>query len=260
MEIKAKRTAIFPRERIELEAVSDARAEVRWSGGGTPTSGQGPRFRTRFPQGGTHTIYARSGEEIAQIEISVCPVDEWLARAKDFFGPSLDISRVNVTTSRWVLGARGSAWTCNTVVRFRRPIRAEDLPSEATLIHELAHVWEHRAGQAQVLSGLLEQVRSRFGRDPYDFGGPAGLRDANVLTGFSKEGQAQILTELWKAQHGYRTDHKMVPFSTPGYVEDLRRLVQGAGIGTSDPFRHTFAGALDAGIARLVNVVLALFE
>jgi hypothetical protein len=170
------------------------------------------------------------------------------------------LDRVKVTTSPWVLGPRGSAWTCNSVVRFRRPIGAEDLPSEATLIHELAHVWEHRAGQAQVLSGLLEQVRSRFGRDPYDFGGPAGLRDAKVLTRFSKEGQAQILTELWKAQHGYRTDHKNVPFSTPGYVEDLLRLVQGAGIGTSDPFRRTFASVLDSGTATLVNIILAVFE
>jgi hypothetical protein len=260
MEIKAKRTAFFPRERIELEAVSDAPGEVRWSGGGKPASGMGPRFRTRLLHGGTHTIHARSREEIAQIEISVCLVDEWLARAKDFFGPSLDLDRVKVTTSPWVLGPRGSAWTCNTVVRFRRPARAEDLPSEATLIHELAHVWEHRAGQAQVLSGLLEQVRSRFGRDPYDFGGPAGLRDAKVLTRFSKEGQAQILTELWKAQHGYQTDHKQIPFSTPGYVEDLRRLVEGAGIGTSDAFRRTFAGVLDSGMAGLVNIVLAMLE
>jgi hypothetical protein len=260
MEIKAKRTAILSRERIKLEAVSDTPADVRWSGGGTPASGKGPRFRTRFSQGGTHTIHARSGEETAEIEISVCPVDEWLARAQGFFGPSLDLSQVKVTTSRWVLGPQGSAWTCNTVVRFRRPTRAEDLPSEATLIHELAHVWEHRAGQAQVLSGLLEQVRSRFGRDPYDFGGPDGLRDAKVLTRFSKEGQAQIVTELWKAQQGYRTDRKKVPFATPGYVDDLRRLVQGAGIGTSDPIRRTFAGVLDSGTATLVNFILAMFE
>jgi hypothetical protein len=260
MEIKAKRTAFFPHERIELEAVSDTPADVRWSGGGTPASGRGPRFRTRFSQGGTHAIHARSGEGIAEIEISVCPVDEWLARAKDFFGPSLDIGRVKVTASPWVFGRRGSAWTCNTVVRFRRPLRAEDLPSEATLIHELVHVWEHRAGQAQILSGFLEQMRSRFGRDPYDFGGPDGLRDAKALTRFSKEGQAQIVTELWKAQQGYRTDRKEVPFATPGYVEDLRRLVQGAGIGTSDPIRRTFAGVLDSGTATLVNFILAMFE
>ena len=259
MEIHAKRTAFFPRERIELNVASGA-PEVRWSGGGTPASGMGPRFRTRFSEGGTHTIQARSGEELAHIEISVCPMDDWLAGAKDFFGPSLDLGRVKVMASPWVAGRRGSAWTCNTVVRFRRPIRAEDLPSEATLIHELAHVWEHRAGQAQVLTGLLEQMRWRFGRDPYDFGGPAGLRDAKVLTQFSKEGQAQIVTELWKAQCGYRTDRKNVPFSTPGYVDDLRRLVQGAGIGISDPIRSTFAGVLDSGTATLVNFILAMFE
>jgi hypothetical protein len=260
MEIRAKRTAFFPRERIELEVVSDAPAEVRWSGGGTPAQGVGARFRTRFSEGGTHTIHARSREEVAQIEISVCPVDEWLTRAKDFFGPSLDLGRVKVTTSPWVIGPPGTGWTCNTVIRFKRPTRAEDLPSEATLIHELAHVWEHRVGQAQVLSGLLEQVRWRFGRDPYDFGGPAGLRDAKILSRFSKEGQAQILTELWKATHGYRTDRKNVPFSTPSYVDDLRRLARGAGIGTSDHVRRTFPGLLDSAMARLVNAVLSMFE
>ena len=145
-------------------------------------------------------------------------------------------------------------------MRFKRPIRAEGLPSEATLIHELAHVWEHRAGQAQVLTGFLEQVRRRFGHDPYDFGGPAGLRDAKVLTRFSKEAQAQILTELWRAQQGHSTDGRNVPFSTPGYVEDLRRLVEGAGSAHRYPVRHTFGGVLDSGVARLVNAVLSMLE
>ena len=260
MEIRAKRTAFFPRERVELEAVSGATAEVRWSGGGKPVSGRGPRFRTRFSNGGTFTINARSRDESAQMEVTVCPIDEWLARAKEFFGPSLDLDRVRVTSSPWVIGPPGTGWTCNRVVRFKRPTRAVDLPSEATLIHELAHVWEHQAGQAQVLTGFVEQVRRRFGHDPYDFGGPAGLRDATVLTRFSKEAQAQILTELWRAQQGHSTDRKNVPFSTPGYVEDLRRLVRGAGIGTSDPFRRTFAGVLDSGMARLVNAILSMLE
>jgi hypothetical protein len=204
MEIKAKRTAFLPGERIELEAVSGAPDEARWSGGGAPASGEGSRFRTTFDKGGTYSIRVEHREHTARIEIEVCPLDEWLVRAKKFFGPSLEIGRVTAKTSRWVLGSPGTAWTCNTVVRFKRPIRAEDLPSESTLIHELGHVWEHRAGQAQLLSGLREQVGRRFGRDPYDFGGPAGLRDAKTLEGFSKEGQAQILTELWKADHGYQ--------------------------------------------------------
>lgn len=260
MQIMAKRTAFFPRERVRLEVVADDPDGVRWSVGGMPASGSGPRFRARFTRGGTYSIEARSNGEVATIEITVCPVDEWVKKAEDFFGPSLDLDRVRIATSPWVIGPPGTGWTCNTVVRFKRPIRAEDLPSEATLIHELAHVWEHRAGQAQILVGFLEQVRRRFGYDPYDFGGPAGLRDAKTLSRFSKEGQAQILTELWRAERGHATDRKDVPFSTPGYVEDLRRLVRGAGIGSSDPLRHTVTGVLDRGMATLVNVVLALFE
>jgi hypothetical protein len=260
MKITAKRTAFFPRERVELAAVSDDPDGIRWSVGGIPAKGTGARFRARFSEGGRYTIEARANGDVAQIEIIVCPVDDWLRKAKDFFGPSLDLDRVRITSSPWVIGPPGSGWTCNTVVRFKRPTRAADLPSEATLIHELAHVWEHRAGQAQVLTGFLEQLRRRFGHDPYDFGGPAGVRDAKTLTRFSKEGQAEILTELWKAQHGHATDRKDVPFSTPGYVEDLRRLVRGAGIGTSDPVRRTVAGVLDRGTATLINVVLAMFE
>jgi hypothetical protein len=260
MEITAKRTAFLPHERVQLEAVADDPDGVRWSVNGMPPSGSGPRFRARFTEGGTYSIEARSNREVAEIEITVCPVDEWLEKAEDFFGPSLDLDRVRITTSPLVIGPPGTGWTCNTVVRFKRPMRAADLPSEATLIHELAHVWEHRAGQAQILMGFLEQVRRRFGHDPYDFGGPAGLRDAKTLARFSKEGQAQILTELWRAEHGHPADRKDVPFSTPGYVEDLRRLVRGAGIGTSDPVRRTVAGVLDRGIATLVNVVLGMFE
>jgi hypothetical protein len=260
MKIEAKRRACFAGEEVALEADSDMPGAVRWSGGGAPASGGGRGFRTVFSEGGTYTVRAERGEETAQVEITVCPIQEWLERAADFFGPALDLGRVRVIGSRWVLGPRGSAWTCNTVVRFRRPIRAEDLPSEATLIHELGHVWEHRAGQTQLLSGLFEQIGRRFGRDPYDYGGPTGAREAESLTRFSKEGQAQIISELWKAEHGYRTDRKDIAFTTAGYLDDLRRLVRGAGIGTVDPARRTFAGAVDSWVARLANLFLARFE
>jgi hypothetical protein len=259
MEITTKRTAFLPGERAEL-SVKDAPEEIRWSGGGEPASGRGSRFRTAFLEGGRYAIRAEGPEGTAHLDITVCPVEEWLVRAKDFFGPSLDVARVEVKASRWVLGSSTSGWTCSTVIRFKRPSRAEDLPSEATLIHELGHVWEHLAGQTQLLSGLVEQVGKLFGRDPYDFGGPVGLRDAETLTGFSKESQAQIMTELWKSEHGYAVDRKEVPFSSAGYVDDLRRLVRDAGIGTEDPTRRTLAGAIDSGVARLVNAVLARLD
>ena len=117
---------------------------------------------------------------------------EWLSRARPFYGPSVDFSRVRVGASRLVLGRSGTAWTCNDVIRFKRARRPEELPSESTLIHELGHVWEHQTGQAQLLRGVIEQIGRRFGRDPYDFGGPEGLREASSLTAFTKEGQAQI--------------------------------------------------------------------
>jgi hypothetical protein len=256
----AQRTAFFPGERIELEASSSGPGDVRWTGGGTPATGEGSRFATTFARGGRYTIRAEDPVATALLEVTVCPIDEWLARAAGFFGPSLDLERVQVKASPWVLGAPKGAWTCNTIVRFKRPTREQDLPSEATLIHELGHVWEHRAGQAQLLSGVVEQVKKRFRRDPYDYGGPAGVRAAQTLTRFSKESQAQVITELWKAQNGFERDRKEVSFSTPGYVDDLRRLVRAAGIGATDPTRRTLAGSIDSWVARLVNVVLARLE
>jgi hypothetical protein len=183
------------------------------------------------------------------------PPDEWLERAARFYGPSIDLSRVRFRISRLVLGRPGTAWTCNDVVRFKRPRGEGQPPSEATFIHELAHVWQHQSGQAQLLRGMVEQVGRFLGDDPYDFGGPDGVRKATTLTAFTKEGQAQIVTELWRSMNGHPADRKQVPFSRPGYVADLTRLVRGAGIGTRATARRTLVGTVDAAVARVVNAV-----
>lgn len=190
----------------------------------------------------------------------MCPLQEWLEHAADFFGPTLDLGRVKVIASRWVLGSRRSEWTCNTVVRFRRPIRVEDLPSEATLIHELGHVWKHRAGQAQLLFGLLEQIRRRLGRDPYDFGGPVVCGKRTRSRTSRKKVRHRSSRSSGRPNTGTEPIAQGVAFTTTGYLDDLRRLVRGAGIGTADPARHTFAGMVDSSVARLVNLVLARFE
>lgn len=95
-----------------------------------------------------------------------------------------------------------------------------------------------------------------FGRDPYDYGGPEGLSEATSLRRFRKEAQAQIITEHWKVLHGYRTDRKGRELSTPGYADDLHRLVDGSGIGVSSAARRTVAGSIDAAVAKVVNLVL----
>lgn len=188
------------------------------------------------------------------------PTHQWLERAATFFGPSIDLSRVTVKTSRLVLGGPGTAWTCNDTIRFKRPNGTEGRPSEATLIHELGHVWEHQSGQAQLLRGLVEQIGKLLGRDPYDFGGPKGLRSASELTRYPKEAQARIIEELWRSRNGYATDRSGVPFATAGYVDDLERLVRGAGIGVRAGPRATVWGTIDGAIARLVNAFAALIE
>ncbi len=117
-----------------------------------------------------------------------------------------------------------------------------------------------RRARQQLLGGLVEQIGRRFGRDPYDYGGPDGVARADRLTAFKKEGQAQILTEYWKARHGHSGDRRRIPFSTPGYLEDLQRLVEGAGIGTPHFGRKGLAGAIDSATARIVDATLRILE
>lgn len=256
MNVNAERVAGLPGERFTFEArrgTAGSNGEIVWAGGGRPETGRGRKFRTIFDHGGTFVIRARCGADHADVTVTVCPIDAWIARAKTFYGAAVDFSRVKVGSSRLVLGPKGTAWTCNDVIRFKRPRRADELPRELTLIHELAHVWEHQTGQAQLLRGALEQIGRRLGRDPYDFGGPDGVTRAPTLTSFTKEGQAQILTELWKAMHGYTSDHKGIPLSTPGYVEDLERLAAAAGIGTKQIVRRGPWSTIDRVVARIVN-------
>jgi hypothetical protein len=258
---RARRDVGFPGDSFAFAASTEPPSpddEIEWSGGGEPAGGRGRTFNTVFPAGGSFTVVARRGQESAELPIVVCPIDRWLQGAREFFGNSVDLSRVRVRESRLVLGRAGTGWTCNDVIRFKRARRADDLPAEPTLIHELGHVWEHQTGQAQLLRGLIEQVGRLRGRDPYDFGGPAGVQRATMLVSFSKESQAQILTEYWKSQHGYVSDARGVPFTEPGYVEHLRRLVQDAGIGGQPRRRRSLAGWIDSGVARLVNAVLRL--
>jgi hypothetical protein len=107
---------------------------------------------------------------------------------------------------------------------------------------------------------MVEQLGRLFGRDPYDYRGPEGVRKAGNLTDFKKEGQAQIVMDHWKALNGYRSGSKGISFSTPGYKEDLRRLVEGAGIGQTPARRRTVAMTLDAPVAGLVNGILRVVE
>jgi hypothetical protein len=260
MDGSAKWEAGFPGDLFEF-AVSPVAGcsdpDIHWSGGDAPPTGTGRRFRTTFSSGGTHAVTARCGTETREFTVSICPIDEWLVQARGFYGPSIDWARVRVRSSRLVFGPTRTGWTCNEVVRFKRPRQPSDFPEESTLIHELGHVWEHQSGQAQLLGGLVEQTSRLFGRDPYDFGGPDRVRGDVELAKFKKEGQAEIIRDYWLSRHGYSADMKGVSFSTPGYVDDLRRVVEGAGIGLTAPARRgSVAAAIDSFLARILNAIL----
>jgi hypothetical protein len=257
--VTASREAAFPGEPVDFEArppEEAAETDIRWSGGGDPPDATGRRFRTSFGEGGLHTVTARCGDAARTVDVTVAPIDEWLARAGGFYGPSIDFAPVRVTTSRIVAGPPGTAWTCHRVIRFKRPAVRADLPDEATLIHELAHVWESQHGEAQLLAGIAEQIGRHFGRDPYDYGGPVGLRGAQRLEDLSKESQARVVTELWKSEQGHASDDHGVPYATPRYLDDLRRLVEEAGIGRVPGARRTVWGLVDGALAVVVNTVL----
>ena len=173
-----------------------------------------------------------------------------------FFGPSVDFSKVKFKSSRFCSGGR--PWACGNVVRI--PKTAPGIET-ADLIHELGHVWQHQHGQLAFLSALIEQLRGAVVRtfDRYNSGGAFGVDTLRRLSSFLTEGQAQIIAEYWKAQHGFTQDRLQNPFS-PDYIQNLSRLVQGARIGSAVPGRPTLASRIDSIITFLVNAVLSFFE
>jgi hypothetical protein len=181
-------------------------------------------------------------------------LEDQLEAAGRFYGRAVDLSKVRVKSSPLVLGG-ATAWTCNDVVRFKAK-RAEDV-DPGTFIHEIGHVWEHQSGQAQLLKGLVEQAGRLRGKDPYNFGGAAGASRTARLQDLTKESQAMILQEYWRSLQGETADTDGNAFS-PEYVADLRRLTEGAGVGSAPAGRRGPASWIDAAAAAITNGVLAL--
>ena len=190
------------------------------------------------------------------VVVRISGLEDHFEAARGFYGRAVDLRKVRVKGS-WVVFGGSAAWTCNNVVRFKKARRSEDIDL-STFIHELGHVWEHQNGQAQVLRGLVEQLERLRGRDPYDYGGPSGAQHVTRLQDLTKESQAMIIEEYWRFRHGEMADVRGNPF-TPQYEGDLRRLVEGAGIGTSPPRGTGVAAAIDTAAGSVVNSILGLF-
>ncbi len=185
--------------------------------------------------------------------------DEQIAQLKEYFGPSVDFTKVKFKESRFC--SAGRPWACGNVVRIKRTKPGDPLTDVADLIHECGHVWQHQHGQLTFLSAVAEQVRASIVRtfDPYNYGGAVGVAALQKLSSFLTESQAQIITEYWKSQHGFAADRLQNPFSQD-YVQNLSKLIQGARIGLAAPGRATLASRIDSAVAFLVNGVLGLFD
>jgi hypothetical protein len=184
-------------------------------------------------------------------------IQAMLGQAAEFFGPSIDMTQVSLRSTSISLGRR--PWTADNVIRFHAstPLGAADM---ATLVHELAHVWQYQNGNLQLLHGLAEQTERALGKDPYDYGGAGGVRAA-VETGaglqtFNNESQASIVEDYWSSLHGATAGRTGDEF-TEVYVEDLRTLVAGAGIGKRPP---AGASPIETVAGGVVNVAVSGLE
>jgi hypothetical protein len=184
-------------------------------------------------------------------------MDAMLRQAAEFFGPSIDLTQVSLRSTSISVGRR--PWTADNVIRFHASTPLGD-PDMATIVHELAHVWQYQNGNLQLLHGLAEQTERALGKDPYDYGGAAGVRAAveegAPLQSFNNESQARIVEDCWSSLHGATVGRTGDEY-TEEYVEDLRTLVAGAGIGTLPP---SGASPIETVAGAVVNVAVSGLE
>lgn len=187
-------------------------------------------------------------------------IDPQLAEGKRLYGVSVDYSKVTIKTSRFVYNA--PAWSCGNVIRFKRSATGDDSPIDtATLIHELGHVWQHQSGRVVFLRALWEQLRKIISPqfDPYNYGGPEHILPTRRLEDYYAESQAQIICEYWRGVNGFATD-RLNNIFTPEYVQNLGRLVQGAGIGINPPRQGSLGYFIDNLVIGILNAILSILE
>jgi hypothetical protein len=204
-------------------------------------------------------VRIRPGADRARHLFEACDIDGLLAEAAKFYGPSIDFSRVKVTPSKIALGGR--PWTANGTIRLPDTKRPEGCPPQATIVHELAHVWQYQNGNLQLLRGLVEQISNQFGRNPYDYGGAAGVeaavRSGASLLSFSNESQAQIIEDYWSSVHGSGETGYGGERFTAAYVQAMQVLVSDAGIGTRPP---AGANPIERAVGWVVNAGAGVLE
>ena len=117
-----------------------------------------------------------------------------LEQTRAFWGDALDLEPIRIVDDRFAR-LTGRAFVVHDTIHWLEPApRAADPDTMSTVIHELAHCWQHQTGRWQLTRGLIEQtLYTLFGwwlvglgrkalYDPYDYGGPVGLTRAGTRT------------------------------------------------------------------------------
>jgi len=137
-----------------------------------------------------------------------------LASLAEFWGDSLDLRPIRFVESPLARLAGRAFVTHNTVHWPGPPPASASDPWMSTLVHELAHCWQHQTGAWQLGRGVIEQaLYTLFGLplvrlgfvpwyDPYDYGGPTGLAGTGSLSELRLEAQATVIEHRWLAARG----------------------------------------------------------
>lgn len=171
-----------------------------------------------------------------------------LENARDFWGDALDLGAVRFVEDRCAR-LTGRAFVIHDTIHWPGPVPIRPGPTDmSTVIHELAHCWQHQTRRWQLTRGIIEQTLfTLFGwwlrglglrplYDPYDYGGPRGVARAERLDRFRLEAQATIIEHHWRAAHAGATSIGADPLVDEGgrptaYARDLARLCREEGIG-----------------------------
>jgi hypothetical protein len=129
--------------------------------------------------------------------------------AKSVFGDAINYSLVRIDEASLLVGARkyltggdDAPFTLFNTINSFGSIDINKAEGRATLIHELAHVWQYQhTGSIYAADAIIAQIKE--GRnEAYDYGGVAGLvnkiAQGQGITSFNPEEQAAIVEDFYR--------------------------------------------------------------